>query len=324
MKIVIHPEYISKRVKPKNFEDDDIELFAHEFSSRISETFVETIFNPSILKDTIFYECKFLTKHTHTFIQPTIKEKIFSLRLFLREHEIINKGLWITDDQTFGYYHWLTDALTRLFASKGFIDDHLLLLPNYYKNINFIIKSLEILNIKYRFFKSNKRVLIKELLLPSHTAPTGYQNRKIINLVRESFIDNTSNAGKKIYISRRKARMRKVINEHEVIHLLTRYGFEIHCMEDYDFKKQTELMQEASHLFGIHGAGLTNMIFMPKGGKILELRNQESSNNCFYCLASELHHDYYYLLCKGNSQNTQKANINVNIEKLSKELELMM
>ena len=44
----------------------------------------------------------------------------------------------------------------------------------------------------------------------------------------------------------------------------------------------------------MHGAGLTHMLWMKEKGKILEIRARDSKENCYFCLASDLNHDYYY------------------------------
>jgi capsular polysaccharide biosynthesis protein len=62
-------------------------------------------------------------------------------------------------------------------------------------------------------------------------------------------------------------------------------------------------------LGGVHGAGLTNMMFMSKGSKILEIRGKgDSSNNCFFSLASDLEMKYYYFLSDTENQNYYSTN----------------
>ncbi len=76
-------------------------------------------------------------------------------------------------------------------------------------------------------------------------------------------------------------------------------------------------MQKTGSLIALHGAGLTNMLFMNANTKILEIRNEEDKhNNCYFSLASDLDIDYYYLLSKGDSIETHTVNVDVDIEKL--------
>ncbi len=92
---------------------------------------------------------------------------------------------------------------------------------------------------------------------------------------------------------------RKISNEESVLLILSRYGFNKVCLEDYSFEEQVEIMINVKHLIANHGAGLTNMLLMQKTGNVLELRKEGDSNsNCFYSLASALNHNYFYQLCQ--------------------------
>ncbi len=88
-------------------------------------------------------------------------------------------------------------------------------------------------------------------------------------------------------------------------------------MEDYSLQQQVDLLSETKALIGLHGAGLTNMLFMPTGAQLLELRNQgDRSNNCFFSMAADLHHRYYYLTNAGNKADAYDVEIEVDIAAL--------
>jgi capsular polysaccharide biosynthesis protein len=109
-----------------------------------------------------------------------------------------------------------------------------------------------------------------------------------------------------------------------VMELLLQYGYEIHFFEDYDLKKQIEIMSETKSLIGLHGAGLTNMLFMPANGQVLELRNEnDAHNNCYFSLASDLNQAYYYLINTGDIEDTHRVEVTVDISKLKIAVELM-
>ena len=77
-------------------------------------------------------------------------------------------------------------------------------------------------------------------------------------------------------------------------------------------------------LVGLHGAGLTNMLFMPAKSSIIEIRNNgDSHNNCYFSMASELNHAYYYLLGQGESLQTDDVNIKIDILELKNLLFLL-
>src|SRR5688500_2511346 len=135
------------------------------------------------------------------------------------------------------------------------IDGHYVVLHRSYQKLNFVQQSLEHLNFKPYSYDMEKRLRIQAHLLPTHTSLPRYYNNVIIKRLRDMFNPReVTTTSRKIYISRQKASKRKVLNEEAIISTLQHYGYEIHCFEDYDFNKQLSLMQQASHLVGLHGA----------------------------------------------------------------------
>ena len=235
------------------------------------------------------------------------------------------EGVWIIDNWSSGYFHWITDALPRLLASNRINDNLPILLPESYSQINFVTESLNLLGKHVFYYKTCFGLIVKKLLLPSHTANTGNYNHELINELRHEFIKNIkTKETRKVFISRLKASKRKISNESEVVDYLESHNWEIHYFEDYSFKEQIEVMSETKYLIGLHGAGLTNMLFMKEGGKVLELRNKKDNhNNCYFTLASELNIEYYYQLNEGNSVDTHSVDIEVDMNILQKNIELM-
>jgi capsular polysaccharide biosynthesis protein len=75
-----------------------------------------------------------------------------------------------------------------------------------------------------------------------------------------------------------------------------------------------DLISNADVLMGVHGAGLTNMLACKSDCRIIELRgSQDTTNNCFFSLASALELDYYYFMTKENPTATDKVG-NVDVD----------
>ena len=322
--LLMIPEHYSARQKPKNLSKEDEILFAHQFLKKIPQTTLEKVINANILGDCIFNfsSFKFFAKYTHV-EGLSAWQKFLRLRFLLLPKFKINKGVWIIDNWSYEYFHWLTDALPRLIVAEEYIENHEILLPSKFRKSPYV-DSLKVFNFNISFFNSKYPVSVKELIIPSHTAPTGNYNKDVINKLRKRFNQNSVKVipSKKIFVSRGKARFRKISNEAEVIRLVMSFGYEVHYFEDYSFRDQVSLMQQATHLIGLHGAGLTNMLFMPENGKVLELRNaNDDHNNCFYALASDLGHEYYYLLNQGDAADTHFVNITVRTKELASVLQ---
>lgn len=326
MAVFLTKKHIISRKKPKNLVVDDLALFSHEIEKEIPETFILQLKNVYVLNDSIFSlrKAKFFSAFTYLHKLNTT-DHIKRLFLFFKKGKNFDNGIWITDNWSEGYFHWLTDALPRLISSEDFVTSHKVILPESYKSIPFVTESLSFLGYPVHFYNSSERVKVTELLLPSHTAPTGNFNLEVIKRLRNRFIEPTTLLPfRKVFISRQKANKRKIRNEGEIVNLLITHGFEIHFFEDYSFEKQIRIMSETKTLVGLHGAGLTNMLFMQINTQVLELRNKDDyNNNCYFSLASALDIDYYYQLNRGNNKDTHDVEVLVDINSFDKNLTLM-
>ena len=140
------------------------------------------------------------------------------------------------------------------------------------------------------------------MFIPYHLANSGNYNPTIINKIRDrykyNFITNKdSKSSKKIWISRQNARIRKISNFSEIEKVLIKHNFEIFEFENVkDFSAQASLINQASILGGIIGAGFSNMIFLNEGSKVIEVRGEnDNHNNAYFSLSSALNLDYYFV-----------------------------
>ncbi|WP_343702947.1 glycosyltransferase family 61 protein [Chitinophaga sp.] len=304
---------------PVNIREQDAYLFEPALAFEAHPTGIHRLRNARVLKGSIFdpHQRRFHIAFSH--IQPVPARRLFKKLLMLPlPGQQIAQAVWITDEWSREYFHWFSDALPRLMAAEQAGFPGPVLLPEYYAQTPYIPSSLNMLGKTALYYDPRRKLTSGELIVPAHVAPTGNYHPQLINLLRSRFsAAHTTSAGRKIYISRAKAAKRKIINETGVAGVFARYGFEIHVFEDYTFGEQVKLAQSAGVLAGLHGAGLTNMLFMPGGGKVLELRNEhDSHNNCFFAMAAALEHDYYYLLNQGTSADTYHADFHVDVAAL--------
>ncbi|WP_169719269.1 glycosyltransferase family 61 protein [Algoriphagus mannitolivorans] len=242
------------------------------------------------------------------------------MKILFLPRKTIERAVWITDTWSRNYFHWVVECIPRVLElrNRGILSP--LLIPEIIYSVPFIKASLDELGIEIISFNFQEYVLIKELYLITYDTPCAFDLDYMWNLRRE-FLNvedqNERPTFRKIYISRAKATKRKIENEYELIPILERYGFEVFRTEDLSFKEQRRLFQETKVLFSIHGAGLTNMVFMPAKSKIVELHpDTERYNSCFFHLSSALDIDYLYSFEKADHPNPQEANITVNLNKI--------
>ncbi len=226
-------------------------------------------------------------------------------RLFQPTRRFDPTALWVTDQWSFGYFHWTCDALPRLeFAAEHrSLADLTLLLPAKMRRCPFIIETLKPYGLKeIRVLGRFEHLKCRQLLVPTHIAPTGSYDPKIMNRLRNRFVQHCwfrdrKTAGDRLYISRQLAARRRIENEAELLPILKSFGFRILHAEKVPWKRQIRLASSARILVGNHGAGLTNMIAMSPGSRVLEVRDHLNEQlYCYYTLAAAMGLDYYYVL----------------------------
>ena len=113
-------------------------------------------------------------------------------------------------------------------------------------------------------------------------------------------------------MTRRFSNRRKIVNEASVIGLMDYLNIRIIDIENFSFQEIVSVFNGTTHLISIHGAGLTNMIFMEKGSSVFELLLENTlTDKCYYFLANASELNYSYQLCK--SKNDIKDHIYVDL-----------
>jgi capsular polysaccharide biosynthesis protein len=99
--------------------------------------------------------------------------------------------------------------------------------------------------------------------------------------------------GSKLYISRADAAGRRILNEDKLYEVLETCGFERVCLGGLSFGQQVRLFSSASHIVGIHGAGLANLVFAGRDCKVLEIFPATYGTPAYYILAAAQELPYY-------------------------------
>jgi hypothetical protein len=197
-----------------------------------------------------------------------------------------------------GYAHWIFEALPRLSFLERIPGEPPTVLISESLN-SWQRESLEMLGLdSLPLVPLNDRYLEAELLLlPSFIGKTGNAHPYACNWLRSRFlIDDQKQPRRRLYITRRLARRRHVVNESELEPVLGKYGFEMIETERLTLRQQVKLFAEASIVIGTHGAGLSNILFAPHECKVFELFAPTCIRWMYYHLASVLKQEYWYLV----------------------------
>ena len=139
---------------------------------------------------------------------------------------------------------------------------------------------------------------VEELVLPSFVGRPGFPPGWAAAWLRERVAPVKPATRRRLWVSRAAAPRRGVANEHALLNILDRYGFEPMQPERHSFAQQIQLFAEAEMIAGPHGSALSNMI-AARDATVIELFNERRwGNGCFYAFSDALGLDYWYLRCE--------------------------
>jgi len=301
------------RPAPANLKEGDEALFQHEYAREIGPTVLLEKREVHVLANGFLISRGLLLPES--FVNPPrggrrLKAfaRMIQYRVFSRESRV-SRALFVTDEFSNGYFHWICDVLPRLEAlgSAG-AAGRTLLVPAM-ANFHYVPQTIEPFTMAdVRLLDWAERVFCRELLVVSPAAPTGNYRSSLMGALRNRMRGHfgARSAGRRIYISRGGAAVRRIANEEEILPLLERFGFETIRTEGLSFAEQVRAIGSASVLASNHGAGLTNMCWMRPGSKVLELRKDgDRDNNCYYSLAAALGIRYHYLCCRATPEHSE-------------------
>lgn len=238
----------------------------------------------------------------------------------------------------YNYYHWLMECVPRLLFVRNILDKVVLLLPERYVTTDFIVGSITPFgNLKTYVVKDGASLMVPNLVMPRIKPFCESYCSVVLELMRDFYLKAATALFSKIpdmtmvYLSRRKAYRKHVVNEDEVEALLSKYGFVTICNEDYTFLEQVVIYSKVEKLVSIHGAGLTNMLFMKPGTSVLEILPPKTNeldrpSYVYWFLSYSLGINYY---CQINREFTDNGdfffgNYFVDTEALTKSVQLLL
>lgn len=181
------------------------------------------------------------------------------------------------------FAHWLMDALPKADA-LGANDLRTVVLDK--DAPSFQAASLDLLAHHQRIVPASNLLRFRELHFVS-TTRSGVPDPRPLNRVKIRLQDGAGKAagGRRIYISRQKTR-RRILNGDEVGRVLVDFGFEEVFSEELSLAEQIRAFSGAEVLFGAHGAGTLNVLFMAPGGVLIEAFNPKVWDHAAHRVAS--------------------------------------
>jgi hypothetical protein len=121
------------------------------------------------------------------------------------------------------------------------------------------------------------------------TASAGFLPTECLDWLREQvyslFSIDPDEPYRKLYVTRRNATVRRLLNEEEVATYLRDRGFEVLALETLPLREQVRRFAEAELIVAQHGAGLVNLLFA-QAPRVLEVCS-DADRQIFFRLISE-------------------------------------
>jgi len=305
MRILTYKGGLEYRNKPENLDNNDMYLFRHEFQKDILDSYVLTLNHIHLMGKNLLSVNKFKLYLQQTYmnrppLKSILKIVITFLKLRKKTTKSIDSGVWIINNKSENYFHWMTESLARVLSFQKLNKSSKILLSKQFDKYEFVSKTLDILDVEYTTYSSKSLIKVKKLFLTTHTAPAGNYNSEIILELQNKLNNNSiSSTKKRLWLSRKYSDRRFLSNEDDLCEIFEKYNIEIIYPEQFTYSQQIEIYRNAEFIGGVHGAALVNMLYMEMNKNILELRDKnDNHNNCYYSLATLLNHKFYYQKCE--------------------------
>lgn len=208
----------------------------------------------------------------------------------LKIQRINGKFIWCFDDWSYGYFHWVFDVLPKIVTISEKYNVKRILIPETVSKNGFVRSILNDLDIEFTTLCSGT-IYKADSIITCESFP--YYNKISLIKIRDLFykkydISSLKTGYRRIYISRAKAARRRIVNENEIVPIILKYGFEIVYLEEMSFREQVKLFSQSLAIVGLHGAGLSNILFSPSSAKVCEIRSRGFENDVFEKLSLTL------------------------------------
>jgi capsular polysaccharide biosynthesis protein len=211
-------------------------------------------------------------------------------------------GAWTSLASNWGdgrnYYHWITDNLTRLRVRDELPEKTRVLLPRH--TAPYILETLGMLGITgICEAPADSCVRPERYYFCSPTALTGVWNPLGFDWLRERFRKFfAAPVGPPVFLTRRGA-SRVPDRLGEIERIFEGAGFEIVDCGALSVREQIARTSAATAVAGLHGAAMTNLLWLQPGTPVLELFQPGYLNGCYEQIAFQGRLDYHFHILGG-------------------------
>lgn len=207
-----------------------------------------------------------------------------------------------------GYTHWMLDALPRLAGLESVSSDDIKILVSAPLS-DLQVRTLEMLGIGRDrvVVLEGKSIRVDDLYFPSFVGAPGNPRPEGCAWLRSKLLETEHPLPtRRLYVTRRFASHRHLVNEAATEAVFKEFGFETIAAEHLSIDEKIDTFGQASMIAGLHGSNLTNILFAPPKTRILEMRAPQP-DCAFYALADAISLEYWYLMASVAKSYPQHA-----------------
>jgi hypothetical protein len=204
---------------------------------------------------------------------PFQPKPLFFKLLFNAKCERVGLAISLRDTGEENYFHFYNDVLSKLFflQSQGIDIQSLPVIVSartwakeyfqYAVKCSTLLSSINWILQSDQYIYCETAIFCKPL---THRLDLWDKTRQLFGNVSKS-------NSRRVYLTRSKNRLRFIENSSEIESVCSKFGFEVIDTDGLTLQQQIAIFSNVKFLIGIHGAGLTNMIFMYGRCHVLEL-----------------------------------------------------
>jgi len=233
-----------------------------------------------------------------------------------------------------GYFHFLMEILPILLLIRDKFDLKVFVQSSILPKFPFVISAFSFFGLTFQILEpwaidcSLKKLVKLKSILQTSSIPYYYPNIASVVKLRQSFIasysftvDHSVESMTRILLLRsaKSSAGRLLENADELEIALNNYGFQVLYAEELPFNRQCSVFHSAEVVVSVHGAGLSNIVFMKPGSLVIELVPSTEVKWHFALIAKICHLNYKSATVEtitANESNLRPMVVNADIPRI--------
>jgi hypothetical protein len=245
---------------------------------------------------------------------------IVSKLIFRRSRRFSGSVAVITTCGYNNFHHWNYDCISRLHTLMQVMNlDDIDYFIIHHSNLPYQLQSLELLGIqndKIISINEDEVITADLLIIPSLPSPLGTVSPWVVRFLRGLYLKETNNpeSYKRIYISRKNVKSRKVKNNDEFWNSLRYFGFTEIFPEDYSVMELAGIVNNADVILSIHGSGLSNICFISPNTTVVDILAPFHQDAYYWQISNLCHGRYIGFFAEGDHPDDDLDLVKLNID----------